>query len=120
LSGGQRQIVAIARALLMRPRLLLLDEPSSMVDPATEQKLIARLRTLTDTTIVLVTHRMAMLALVDRLIVMDRGRVIADGPRDEVLKALSQQQQQRPPDEGAAASATPGQTAVVNLRGGVQ
>ena len=106
LSGGQRQIVAIARALLMRPKLLLLDEPSSMVDPGTEQKLIARLRALTDTTIVLVTHRMAMLALIDRLIVMDRGRVLADGPRDEILKALSQ----RAPDD-AAASAAPGTAA---------
>ena len=74
---------------------------SSMVDPATEQKLIARMRALTDTTIVLVTHRMAMLALVDRLIVMDRGRVLADGPRDEVLKALAQ----RAP-EGAGAAPT--------------
>jgi len=91
LSGGQRQLTAIARALLMRPRLLLLDEPSSMVDPATEQKLIARLRAQADATIVLVTHRMAMLALVDRLIVMDRGRVIADGPRDAVLEKLAQQ-----------------------------
>jgi ATP-binding cassette subfamily C protein LapB len=90
LSGGQRQAVAIARALLNRPRLLLLDEPSSMADPATEQKLIQRLRALPDTTIVLVTHRMAMLALVDRLVVMERGRVVADGPRDEVLKALAQ------------------------------
>jgi ATP-binding cassette, subfamily C, bacterial LapB len=108
LSGGQRQIVAIARALLMQPRLLLLDEPSSMVDPATEQKLIARLRALTDTTIVLVTHRMAMLALVDRLIVMDRGRVIADGPRDEVLKALSQAPQQRPADSAAAPASVQG------------
>jgi len=91
LSGGQRQLVAVARALLMQPRLLLLDEPSSMVDPGTEQKLIARLRALSDTTIVLVTHRMAMLALVDRLIVMDRGRVVADGPRDAVLEKLAQQ-----------------------------
>ena len=98
LSGGQRQTVAIARALLTSPPLLLLDEPSSMVDPATEQKLIARLRALTDTTIVLVTHRMAMLALIDRLVVMDRGRVVADGPRDEVLKALAQ----RPGDDNTA------------------
>ncbi|WP_157270063.1 type I secretion system permease/ATPase [Azohydromonas aeria] len=90
LSGGQRQAVAVARALLHRPRLLLLDEPSSMADPASEQKLIHRLRALPDTTIVLVTHRMAMLALVDRLVVMERGRVVADGPRDEVLKTLSQ------------------------------
>lgn len=102
LSGGQRQLVAIARALLMRPRLVLLDEPSSMVDPATEQKLIGRLRALPEATIVLVTHRMAMLALVDRLIVMDRGRIVADGPRDEVLKALSQQ---RAPEEPRPASA---------------
>ncbi|GCL64286.1 type I secretion system permease/ATPase [Pseudaquabacterium pictum] len=92
LSGGQRQIVAIARALLTKPRLLLMDEPSSMIDPGNEQKLIARLRALGDTTIVLVTHRMAMLALVDRLVVMDRGRVVADGRRDEVLRALAQQQ----------------------------
>ena len=97
LSGGQRQTVAIARALLTRPRLVLLDEPSSMVDPGTEQRLIARLRALPETTIVLVTHRMAMLALVDRLIVMDRGRIVADGPRDEVLHTLSQ----RSPDDAA-------------------
>jgi ATP-binding cassette, subfamily C, bacterial LapB len=90
LSGGQRQAVAIARALLSRPRILLLDEPSSMMDPATEQKLITRLRSLADTTIVLVTHRMAMLSLIDRLIVLDHGRIVADGPRDEVLRALTQ------------------------------
>jgi len=111
LSGGQRQIVAIARALLMRPKLLLLDEPSSMIDPATEQKLIARLRGLKDTTIVVVTHRMAMLALIDRLVVMDQGRIVADGPRDEVLKALSQ----RPNEEAQAtpiARVTPGLAAV--------
>jgi ATP-binding cassette subfamily C protein LapB len=90
LSGGQRQTVAIARALLNNPPLLLLDEPSSMMDPATEQRLIAQLRALPDTTLLLVTHRMAMLPLVDRLVVMDRGRIVADGPRDQVLRALAQ------------------------------
>lgn len=111
LSGGQRQIVAIARALLTRPRLLLLDEPSSMIDPATEQKLISRLRGLKDSTIIVVTHRMAMLALIDRLVVMDQGRIVADGPRDEVLKALSQ----RPNEEKAPqpmARVNPGLAAV--------
>ncbi|MEC5161082.1 MULTISPECIES: type I secretion system permease/ATPase [unclassified Janthinobacterium] len=91
LSGGQRQAVAMARALLAKPPILLLDEPSSMFDPATEQRLIGRLRSLRDTTIVLVTHRMAMLALVDRLIVFDRGRIVADGPRDEILRVLAAQ-----------------------------
>jgi ATP-binding cassette subfamily C protein LapB len=102
LSGGQRQAVAMARALLTRPPMLLLDEPSSMFDPGTEQRLIARLRTLADTTIVLVTHRMAMLALVDRLIVFDRGRIVADGPRDEVLRVLAAQPGGERPGPGSA------------------
>lgn len=103
LSGGQRQAVAMARALLAKPPMLLLDEPSSMFDPATEQRLIARLRTLQDTTIVLVTHRMAMLALVDRLIVFDKGRIVADGPRDEVMRVLNSQAARPAVEQGAAA-----------------
>ncbi|MEE9354421.1 MAG: type I secretion system permease/ATPase [Methylococcaceae bacterium] len=89
LSGGQRQTVGIARALIRKPKLLLLDEPSSMMDPATEQQFINRLRNkLPDTTIILVTHRMAMLPLVDRLIVFDQGKIVVDGPRDVVLRRL--------------------------------
>lgn len=103
LSGGQRQAVAMARALLVKPPMLLLDEPSSMFDPATEQRLIARLRTLKDTTIVLVTHRMAMLALVDRLIVFDKGRIVADGPRDEVMRVLNSQAAKPAVEQGATA-----------------
>lgn len=91
LSGGQRQAVAIARALVQRPRLLLMDEPSSMMDPATEHQLIGHLRELKDTTLLLVTHRTAMLPLVDRLVVLDQGRVVLDGPRDEVLRRLQAQ-----------------------------
>ena len=103
LSGGQRQAVAMARALLVKPPMLLLDEPSSMFDPATEQRLIGRLRTLKDTTIVLVTHRMAMLALVDRLIVFDKGRIVADGPRDEVMRVLNKQAARPAAEQGVAA-----------------
>jgi ATP-binding cassette subfamily C protein LapB len=88
LSGGQRQAVAIARALARRPQLLLLDEPSSMMDPATENQLINNLRGMKDVTLLLVTHRTAMLPLVDRLVLLDQGRVVLDGPRDEVLKRL--------------------------------
>lgn len=103
LSGGQRQAVAMARALLAKPPMLLLDEPSSMFDPATEQRLIGRLRTLKDTTIVLVTHRMAMLALVDRLIVFDKGRIVADGPRDDVMRVLNSQAAKPVAEQGVAA-----------------
>jgi ATP-binding cassette subfamily C protein LapB len=88
LSGGQRQAVSIARALVRQPKLLLLDEPSSAMDPATEQALIQNLRELQDVTLLLVTHRTSMLPLVDRLVVLDQGRVIFDGPRDEVLRQL--------------------------------
>jgi ATP-binding cassette subfamily C protein LapB len=100
LSGGQRQAVAIARALVAQPRLLLLDEPSSMMDPGTEQRLIENLRSITGVTLLLVTHRMAMLPLVDRLVVLDQGRVVLDGPRNDVLLALQGKQQARA--EGSA------------------
>ena len=88
LSGGQQQRVAIARALVQQPRMLLLDEPSSMMDPATEARLIDNLRSIKGVTMLLVTHRMAMLPLVDRLVVLDQGRVVMDGPRNEVLRKL--------------------------------
>ena len=88
LSGGQRQAVAIARALLHAPPVLLLDEPSSMMDPATEAQLIRNLRNTKDQTLLLVTHRTAMLPLVDRLVVIDRGQIVADGARDQILRRL--------------------------------
>ena len=88
LDGGQRQAVSIARALVQKPRMLLLDEPSSMMDPATEARLIDNLRSIKGITMLLVTHRMAMLPLVDRLVVLDQGRVVMDGPRNEVLRKL--------------------------------
>jgi ATP-binding cassette subfamily C protein LapB len=90
LSGGQRQSIAIARALLQAPPAILLDEPTSSMDHNTEQAIIANLKAfLRGRTLVLSTHKPAMLELVERLIVLDSGRVVADGPRDSVLKALT-------------------------------
>lgn len=91
LSGGQRQAVALARALVHQPKLVLLDEPTSMMDPATEQFVLNRLKShLQNSTVLLVTHRMAMLPLVERLLVFDRGQIVLDGPRDAVLARLAQ------------------------------
>jgi ATP-binding cassette subfamily C protein LapB len=90
LSGGQRQAVALARTLLVDPRILFLDEPSSSMDLATERQLIAQLdASLTpDQTVLIATHRYSLLSLVTRLMVIDNGRLVADGPKDEVLAAL--------------------------------
>jgi ATP-binding cassette subfamily C protein LapB len=90
LSGGQRQAVAVARALLLDPPMLVLDEPSSAMDNGAEGRLKQRLeQILPGKTLLLVTHRASLLSLVDRLIVLDGGRVVADGPRHDVLKALA-------------------------------
>jgi ATP-binding cassette subfamily C protein LapB len=89
LSGGQRQSVAVARAMLLNPPILLLDEPTSSMDNSSENAFKSRLgEIIQGKTVVLVTHRNSMLALVDRLIVLDRGKVVADGPKAGVLDAL--------------------------------
>lgn len=90
LSGGQRQAVALARTLLTEPKILFLDEPSSSMDLATERQLIVNLEaSLTpEQTVLVATHRYSVLTLVTRLIVLENGRIIADGPREEVLAAL--------------------------------
>lgn len=89
LSGGQRQSVAIARALLQDPDILILDEPTSNMDNNSELMFKRRLGSVMgDKTVLLITHRLSLLDLVDRLMVMDSGRVIADGPKDAVLAAL--------------------------------
>ncbi|MCI0510105.1 MULTISPECIES: type I secretion system permease/ATPase [Chromohalobacter] len=89
LSGGQRQSVAIARALVSNPTVLLLDEPSSAMDHASEEVLKKNLtRYSEEKTMVIVTHRTSLLSLVDRVIVMDAGKVVADGPREQVVEAL--------------------------------
>jgi ATP-binding cassette subfamily C protein LapB len=89
LSGGQRQLVGLARCLLARPRVLLMDEPTSAMDGQTESLFMQQLvGSLQGRTFVLVTHRLALLELVERVIVIDGGRVVADGPKAQVLAAL--------------------------------
>ena len=89
LPGGQRQAVLLARALLLSPPIMLLDEPTSAMDNASEDALRQRLHTwMQGKTLLLVTHRTAMLSLVDRLIVLDNGRIVADGPKEAVIDAL--------------------------------
>jgi ATP-binding cassette subfamily C protein LapB len=89
LSGGQKQSVAIARALVHDPAILLLDEPTSSMDNASEEAFKTNLSKLAQgKTMLVVTHRTSLLSLVDRIIVMDAGKVVADGPRDTVVEAL--------------------------------
>lgn len=89
LSGGQRQQVAIARALVHDPQVLLLDEPTSAMDHSSEEALKASLQEVAaGKTMLIVTHRTSLLSLVDRIVVIDAGRVVADGPRDKVIEAL--------------------------------
>ena len=93
LSGGQRQSIAVARALVRNPSIYMMDEPTAMMDHASETGLLNRLRPhIEDKTLLLVTHRMPLVRLVNRLIIVDAGRIVADGPRDEIIKALSKSQ----------------------------
>ena len=88
LSGGQRQAVCIARALVGDPRIVLLDEPSSAMDSTTERQLLDRLREyLEGRTLILITHRGTLLDLVDRVIAVDQGKIVADGPKDAMLQS---------------------------------
>ncbi|MBG0789675.1 MAG: type I secretion system permease/ATPase [Desulfovibrionaceae bacterium] len=89
LSGGQRQAVTIARAILPDPEILIMDEPSSNMDNQSEYRLKERLRRhAKDKTLIVITHRHSMLDLVERLVIMDRGRILVDGPKKAVLDGL--------------------------------
>ncbi|WP_370400431.1 type I secretion system permease/ATPase [Sulfitobacter sp. JB4-11] len=90
LSGGQRQGVALARLLLRAPKVLFLDEPTNAMDQQMEAAVIARLRALNQqgTGLIICTHRQTLAALATRLMVMEQGRIVLDGPRSEVLNKL--------------------------------
>jgi ATP-binding cassette subfamily C protein LapB len=102
LSGGQRQAICIARAFVGDPKIIIMDEPSSAMDSGSEQQLLKDLQLrLKDKTLILITHRGTLLSLVDRVVVFDSGRIVADGPKDKVLQAAQQakQPQQQKPQE---------------------
>jgi ATP-binding cassette subfamily C protein LapB len=107
LSGGQRQLVALARCLITKPQILLMDEPTSSMDAQSEVMFLRQLKEAAGTrTLIMVTHRPAVLELVDRVMVVDGGKVVMDGPKAAVLAALSgikppgaPQAQQRPSTE---------------------
>ncbi|EIU7744595.1 type I secretion system permease/ATPase [Vibrio vulnificus] len=91
LSGGQRQAVSIARAFLGRPPVLLMDEPTSAMDNRSEMQIKYQLSQLKPSeTLILITHKTSMLDVVDRVVVMEKGSVIADGPKAQVLSDLKQ------------------------------
>lgn len=90
LSGGQRQAVALARSLILNPHILLLDEPTSAMDDNNERLVKTQLNQYLseDHTLILITHKISMLELVNRIIILENGRVIADGSKESVLNAL--------------------------------
>jgi ATP-binding cassette subfamily B protein/ATP-binding cassette subfamily C protein LapB len=89
LSGGQKQSIALARAFVRNPPVLVFDEPTNGIDTALETTIKGNLDSyLSGRTFIMITHRTSLLSLVDRLILIDKGRIVADGPRDEILKKL--------------------------------
>lgn len=94
-SGGQKQALLLARLLIRQPNILVLDEPTAAIDDIAEKQLIDHLKGwLGHRTLVVATHRRAVLELVDRIIVMNEGKVVMDGPRDQVLNQSAGQQKQ--------------------------
>ena len=90
LSGGQKQAIGLARVLIRKPRILFLDEPTAHFDIRSEQEFLERLKAMRESqmTIIISTHRLSLLGMVDRLLLFDNGRLVADGPRDKVLALL--------------------------------
>ena len=90
LSGGQKQAIGLARSLIRKPRILFLDEPTAHFDVRSEAEFLERLKTLAsrEMTIIVSTHRLSLLGLVDRLLLFEKGKLVADGPRDAVLARL--------------------------------
>lgn len=94
-SGGQKQALLLARLLIRQPNILLLDEPTASIDDVSEKQFIDHLKFwLGHRTLVVATHRRAVLELVDRIIVVNDGKIVMDGPRDQILNQNLHQQRQ--------------------------
>ena len=102
LSGGQRQAVCIARAFVGNPQIVIMDEPSSAMDNNSEAQLLLDIQSrIVDKTFILITHRGTLLSLVDRVMVFDSGRIVADGPKDKVLEAMQAPAKKKTQDKPA-------------------
>ena len=89
LSGGERQSVTLARAILSNPNILVLDEPTNMMDELSENSFKQKLKTIIkDKTVVIVTHKPSLLSIVDRLIVVEDGKIVADGPKEKIIASF--------------------------------
>lgn len=99
LSGGQKQAIGLARAMIRQPRILFMDEPTAHFDVRSEAEFLERLKSIAraDMTVIVSTHRPSLLSLVTRILVFERGKLVADGPRENILATL-QASAKRPPD----------------------
>jgi ABC-type multidrug transport system fused ATPase/permease subunit len=104
LSGGQRQRIALARALARRPRLLILDDATSAVDPTVEAAILERLRAELNTTLIVIAYRVSTIALADRVLFLDDGRIQASGKHDELMSFAPYEAMVRAYELGAAAT----------------
>jgi ATP-binding cassette subfamily C protein LapB len=108
LSGGQKQLLVFTRLVLSKPKVMLLDEPTASMDGGTEARCLNALRSpdLAPATLILVTHKPSMLSVVNRVLVMAKGQIVMDGPRDAVLAQLSQNAQPAPAKAAGQVGAT--------------
>jgi len=117
LSGGQKQAIGLARVLIRRPKILFLDEPTAHFDVRSESEFLERLKILADgkMTIIVSTHRLSLLSLVDRLLLFDKGRLVADGPRDKVIALLQSNANKPPPAASPGAGPSSAAAAVATI-----
>jgi ATP-binding cassette subfamily C protein LapB len=107
LSGGQKQAIGLARTLIRKPKVLFLDEPTAHFDVRSESEFLNRLQTLAaaEMTIFISTHRLSLLSFVERILLFDQGKLVADGPRDRVLAMLKGMAEKKQPKTSPAPAA---------------